>query len=256
MVGPINPLSVGFEFGMPSFESIVTYADGFVDSYTSTAGSDIGLNVKGRLADLLGKDVDTIVYIGFNTGSIEASSQTRTPVTVVPVTYKTLPDGTKKVERGGMTIGVSNNHRFGESTVALWSLSYQSTSSALSVVDSAAPALTLKDEVNVTDIPLVLALETDLTKWLAGRFSSRSSFIRSVETINTLTGGNPTYNVNYTTNTEDNSAQSFALGLRFDVGERFVIDAVLQEVFMFNGPFFISGGNAAMFGQVSLTARI
>lgn len=257
-LGPINPLAVGVEVGLPSFEAVNTYPDGKTDSYKSDSGMDLNINVRGRMPNLVGKDVDTMAFASFGTGSLEGSSASRAFVAApAPGFFATFDDGKKTIEQGHITIGASNNHKLGDGTVAFYSITLESSSSSVEVVDTLAPIVTTtKSETSVTDVPIVIGIETRLAKWIVFRFSSKSSIMTKTTTDYTQKGGLVGLQNTDQTIVDDSSSQTFALGLTLDVSDRLSVEGVLTESLLFAGPNFVGGLAPGFFGRVSLIARI
>ncbi len=254
-LGFINPLAIGVDVGLPSFEALQTYPDKKTDSYASDSGMDLAVRAKARLPNLIGSDMDTMAYVSFGTGTMEATSSSRTALPLG--LFNTFKDGEKTIEAGHITVGASNNHRLGEGTVAFYSLTFENTTSSVNVVDTVVPTVTtVKTETSRNDVPIVLGFETRLSKWFVFRFSSKSSLMTVTTTDYTLTGG-PTGASNADqTITDTNSSQTFSMGMTIDVSERLSIEGVLSEALLFNGPNFVGGGAPGLFGQVSVVARI
>lgn len=258
-LGPISPLAIGLEYGMPAFEASRTYPDNTQNSYKSKSGSDINANVRARVPGTLGKDVETTGFVSFGTGTLEGDSASRWLNGPTPNTYLTVVDGTKTVEQGHITVGACNTHRLGEGTVAFYSLSFENTTSGIKIVDTPTPTLNTTEVTSSrNDLPIVLGFESRVTKWLIFRFSSKSSVMTQTTTDYKFTtaGGPVEGSISDQTVVNNNSSQSFALGLTLDVTERLSIEGELKEAFLFDGPYFVGGVGNGVFGQVSLVARI
>jgi hypothetical protein len=240
-LGFIDPLSVGLLVGLPSFEGARTTANSKVDSYASTGGTDIGVNVRARLSELVGANSASYAYVSYGSGSIDATSKTQN-----------LEQDTKTTKAGHLTAGLSNNHRVGEGSLVVWAVSYETNTQGISLADTLTPMTTGSQDTTMSALPITVAFETKLLKWLTARISSKSAVFATTATTTKITGGVAGPKPTDDTKMDTASTQLFAMGLTFAVSDKLSIDGVMQEALLFNGPYFIGGAASGVFGQVSL----
>ncbi len=255
--GIVDPLAFGVSIGLPSFDSwsrtkMGSYTDEM--AYKSTGGSTIDVNVRARLKELIGKGTATYVFGRFAMGSLNGKSS----VTELKDSGGNPLVDKKDMKVGGWTFGVANNHRMGDNSLVVWSVAVNGDSSGMDVttMDPATDksATTFSVSSSTLSIPITLALETRLFSWLVARLSSASNVINSTTNECTIKGVNEDKRDGKLVT--DTSSQSFALGVTFNVTDKFDIDGTLAESLLFNGPYLVGGvANTGLLGQVSMIYR-
>ncbi len=255
-LGIINPLSLGLRYSMPSFESSQVAKNlGIRNAYKSTAGSGFEINMRGRLADIAGEGSETFFFVGLGFGSLEGESSTTAYTD--PEQEDTLKDSTKKLGVTDMVFGISNCLKVGNASMILTSVGFETNSNThdVKIMDwETSTGYTTSTSTSTMSFPVVLGLETQLFPWLAARFSSSSRIINRTTMEASLKDTEPE-DKSADKIVTDTSSQSFAIGGTVTVTDRFFIEGVMNESWLFTGPYFIGGAAGGLFTNVSLVYR-
>ncbi len=246
-VAALDPLEVGVRLGMPSMNAEVEITPFDTTNEYKGSGSGVDLYARGALKDLVAKDATTLVYIGVGMGSLKCKDKTTVGDT-------TTDNGSLALSANTFDIGVSNNHAVGEGSLIAWGGGISMGSSSNDSDNKGADRKSMYDD-STTAVPVWVNAETKLLSWLTGRLSSVSNVINS-ETQKLTVKADPE-DKSSDELTTDTSSQSVALGLTIKAGEKVDIDAVLQEDWLFCGPYFLGGDSVlgTMFTKISATAR-
>jgi hypothetical protein len=237
-----DPLEVGVRVSLPGFNT--KYYNEPADVTQQYAGGAMGIDlaVRGSVKDMIGENTTSLLYLSF--GTVSASAKT----TDDSLADETLEEQT--ISGMGVTLGLANNVRVGDGTLVVWGAGVDMMNMSDKVEDVAADLDSTASGGSLT-VSAIIAMETKILSWLTGRVSSTSAVINSQTQKNEWSTDDAVDETSL-----DQPSQAVALGLSVAASDRVTIDMVLNQGWMYTGPFLIGGATAGpMFTSVSVVGR-
>lgn len=223
-------LDVGL--GMPTYSLTYTPGTGTNQSITSSL---FDLDVNLRAAYIAVENFDCVFRASYaKFGGTE---------TVNPNSVVANQGGTLTGSQQDLTIAIGGlwhkDNALAGIELALKSVAYKSEQQS-----AAAGSGTSKTDPSMVTFPVIrIIAEKLLASWLTVRGAVEYDSITTSSVLNN--SGTSSSSKDYTTYLLDSDSLTTLLGFTISIGDPFIIEGVMSQTILFNGPNFISGGNSA-----------